>query len=267
MTDHVRPIGEFCWINVLSADPDGDRAFFAAVLGWTYREIPGMGHLILADDAQVGGIFRSVLPSWETVPAGIGVMVRVADADAAARRVRELGGHAEAPVAVGRGRMVDAADPSGAMLDLWEAGDDAVIRAGADVHGVPSWFELCTRDVPRALAFYSALFGWRAAAVPMPGGDYHVFSRGGAGGVGGAGAAGDPGVAGVMAHRPEFGPMAEYWAVYVTVRDVDAAARQALAMGGQVVVPPREIATVGRFAGVLSPGGVFCYVITYLPRS
>ena len=51
----ARQPGEFCWINLLTPEPEEAKAFFAGVLGWTYGEIPGMGWSILADGGAVGG--------------------------------------------------------------------------------------------------------------------------------------------------------------------------------------------------------------------
>ena len=30
-------------------------------------------------------------------------------------------------------------------------------------HGVPSWVDLGTPDIPKAIEFYSGLFGWRSS--------------------------------------------------------------------------------------------------------
>ena len=35
MSHGIRKPGEFCWINVITPQPDAAREFFAAVLGWT----------------------------------------------------------------------------------------------------------------------------------------------------------------------------------------------------------------------------------------
>ena len=50
MTTGTPKAGDFCWINMLTPQPAEARAFFGELLGWTYAEIPGMGHGV-----QVGG--------------------------------------------------------------------------------------------------------------------------------------------------------------------------------------------------------------------
>lgn len=256
MADHARPIGDFCWINILSPDLDAERRFFGAVFGWTFDELPGMGWLVKVDGRQVGGLFPNVIPATgERFPAGIGVMVRVADADASAQRMRTLGGHAAPPMPVGpQGTMVDGKDPSGALIDLWEPAAGGTIEAPMDAHGAPSWFELVTRDVARATQFYRDLFGWTSDVVQMPDFPYTILKREGIG------------IAGIMPHQPDMGEMAEYWAVYFTVQDPDATAATVTAEGGQVVIPPQDIPGIGRFLGMVSPRGVFCYAIRYAAR-
>jgi predicted enzyme related to lactoylglutathione lyase len=53
---------------------------------------------------------------------------------------------------------------------------------------------------------------------------------------------------------------------YITVDDVDAAARKAEDLGGKVLIPPTDIPNVGRFSALMGPQGVMFSVITYLPK-
>jgi len=46
------------------------------------------------------------------------------------------------------------------------------------LHGKFVWFEHMSGDVPKARAFYGALFGWRSDAVPMGGQPYHLIKNG-----------------------------------------------------------------------------------------
>jgi predicted enzyme related to lactoylglutathione lyase len=123
MPKRVRNAGEFCWINILTPEPDAARDFFAKLLGWSYREIPGMGHLIQVDGSEVGGLFDINSPQTPPgTPPLIGVMVKVDNADATAERVKKLGGKAEAAFDImENGRMAVCHDPSGANFDLWQA--------------------------------------------------------------------------------------------------------------------------------------------------
>ena len=105
-------------------------------------------------------------------------------------------------------------------------------------HGSFCWFELMTTDVAGAKDFYKKLMGWEMKDQPMDKMTYTVVS-----------ANGDE-VAGIMTMPPDAGEMPPVWGTYVTVDDVDAIAKQAVALGGKILVEPRDIPEVGRFAVV-----------------
>ncbi|WP_028574620.1 VOC family protein [Desulfonatronovibrio hydrogenovorans] len=119
-------------------------------------------------------------------------------------------------------------------------------------HGVISWSELTTSDVDAAKTFYGKLFGWSFEDMPMEGMTYTMARADG----------GE--VAGIMTLPPEAGSMPPAWTTYVTVDDVDAAAKMAVALGGQIFVPPQDIPEVGRFCVISDPQGAFISMITYL---
>jgi predicted enzyme related to lactoylglutathione lyase len=118
-------------------------------------------------------------------------------------------------------------------------------------HGAFSWCELMTPDVETAKAFYGKLLGWQMQDMAMQGMMYTVLNAGGA-----------P-VGGIMASPKQFGPMPPHWATYVTVENVDATAEQAVALGGLLMFPPRDIPGVGRICLIQDPQGALFYAITY----
>ena len=252
-TATLRKPGQFCWINILTPEPTAARAFFTSLLGWSYVEMPGVGHRIQVDGHDIGGIFDLHGPNTPPgTPPVIGVMVKVESADAAAARVTELGGKSLPPFDVmDAGRMAVCFDPDGANIDVWEPRASAGTDVDPMVHGAPGWFEVITGDVPRATAFYSALFGWKGKAEPVFNFTYTTFNLGT-----------DP-VAGMMPILPAMGETKPAWSVYFTVTDVDAAARDVVKLGGTVSLEPHDIPNVGRIAGIISPHGVMFYVITY----
>lgn len=69
---------------------------------------------------------------------------------------------------------------------------------------------------------------------------------------------------GMMQLSPEMGEMPSGWSTYMTVNDVDASAEQATGLGADVFLPPMDVPTVGRMAGIASPQGVTFYVIKYV---
>jgi predicted enzyme related to lactoylglutathione lyase len=108
------------------------------------------------------------------------------------------------------------------------------------------WNELLTTDVGAARAFYGRLFGWRHQEMDMgPSGTYTIWTRG-AEHVGGCAALPPPLL------RTGCPP---HWLAYVEVADVDAAAKQAAALGGRLHHGPADIPGIGRFAVLADPQG------------
>ena len=108
-----------------------------------------------------------------------------------------------------------------------------------------------TTDVERAKNFYAALFGWVPESMPIGDFTYTTFKLG------------DAYVAGLMQLTPDMGNLWPHWATYFTVRDADATAREAEALGATICVPAQDVPNVGRFCGITSPQGVTFFVIKY----
>jgi predicted enzyme related to lactoylglutathione lyase len=100
--------------------------------------------------------------------------------------------------------------------------------------GVPCWVDNLVPDPPKAMAFYSALFGWEFDG-PGPG-DYHVAKVRGRD------------VAGVGQSPPGVSPG---WNTYVSVASADDTARAA----DRVIVAPFDASPAGRLAALADPGG------------
>jgi predicted enzyme related to lactoylglutathione lyase len=120
--------------------------------------------------------------------------------------------------------------------------------------GVFSWAELATTDVEGAKRFYTALLGWTTELAPVEGIAYTLAK------------VGDEQVAGIMSTKCESGEISPQWGVYISVDDVEAAARKAAELGGKVLLPPTDIPNIGRFSVLMDPQGVMFSVITYLPK-
>jgi uncharacterized protein len=253
MATGTRSTGEFCWINILTPEPAAARVFFDKLLGWTYVEMPGMGHRVQVDGRDIGGLFDLASPNTpEGTPPLIGVMVKVESADDVSMKVAELGGKAKPAFDImDQGRMAVCTDPNGAHFDVWEPKKGQGTDADSSHHGAPSWFESLTTDVDVAARFYSELFGWTPETMAITGVNYTTFKLGGAY------------VAGLMAITPEMLQVPPHWGTYFTVTDTDETAREAVKLGAKICVPVQDIPTVGRFCGMVSPQGVPFYIIKY----
>jgi predicted enzyme related to lactoylglutathione lyase len=103
------------------------------------------------------------------------------------------------------------------------------------------WFELVTGEPKKAQGFYAEVLGWRTQAFPMGPASYDMIY------------AGDTMIGGYASPRREGTP--SHWIAYVSVDDVDAAAKRVTANGGKIVEPPSDIPTVGRRARIADPQG------------
>lgn len=121
-------------------------------------------------------------------------------------------------------------------------------------HGAFSWNELMTTDARAAKAFYGDLFGWALEDMQTNDMGYTIAK------------AGDKEVAGIMVMPPEAGDMPPTWGAYVTVNDVEASAKQAEALGGKIMLAPRDIPDVGRFCVICDPQGAALSLITYFNK-
>jgi predicted enzyme related to lactoylglutathione lyase len=108
--------------------------------------------------------------------------------------------------------------------------------------GTPTWIDLGAPDVPKAAAFYGALFGWEAeAAGPAEEtGGYHTFMY-----------KGRP-VAGL---GPAQNPGPPYWASYFATADTDASVAKAKGLGATVLAEPMDVMGQGRMAVLTDPTG------------
>jgi uncharacterized protein len=237
------PAGVPCWMDLTVPDVDAAKAFYSAVLGWTFapteEEYGGYTIATVGDRAAagIGPMPQGAHPAWTLYLASD-------DADATAAAVTENGGTVVLPPGdVGPlGRMFIAADPTGAVFGVWQAGT----HIGASVVNEPGalvWEDLRSPDPDAARAFYRSLFGYATAPVDMAGPDYTTFHLPGEeaplGGIGGMFGADDS-----PAH----------WLIYFAVADLDDAVGAAEANGGRVLA--RDIdSPFGRMATLADPAG------------
>jgi hypothetical protein len=108
-------------------------------------------------------------------------------------------------------------------------------------HGVPSWVELGSPDLDRAVDFYSGLFGWDVPEGQAETGGYRI------------GHMREKTVAGLSPQMAPDAPAA--WTTYVDVESADATAEKITANGGMVIVPPMDVLEIGRMAICADPTG------------
>jgi uncharacterized protein len=264
------PPGVPCWVDTLTDDlPSADR-FYGGVFGWesagprpTPGDPPGEYFVARVSGLDVAGVgclgdgVRTPPPGWTT-------HVAVTSADEAAADAQVAGGTVllEPVDAAPAGRMAIVADPAGAALGLWEAGQ----RSGAQLVNAPSAWAmslLTTPDPEGGQAFYGRLFGWEAEAFPDGGPGVSLFRLPGYVG-------GEPGqpvprdvVAAVMAVPEGSGPAS--WNVDFWIADADRAAAETPGLGGSVIAPPHDAPPFRRAVLAAPDGATFSVSQLRLP--
>jgi predicted enzyme related to lactoylglutathione lyase len=126
----VNEPGSFCWTEHVSREPEQAQELYAAVFGWEFRKSDNP----YADywTAHAGGAERGIAgmirmtDAWPPeVPAHWMAYFAVEDTDAAAARVRELGGEVRVePFEIPAGRIAVCADPHGAAFSVIKLNPD-----------------------------------------------------------------------------------------------------------------------------------------------
>ena len=109
------------------------------------------------------------------------------------------------------------------------------------------WFEHVSRDAKKAQKFYGKVLGWKVE--PFGDSDYDMIL---------AGDTLDTMIGGYA--EPAKGRQKPHWIGYVSVEDVDAAAKAAAANGGKVIEAPHDLPGVGRAARIADPQGAELYL-------
>ncbi|MGZ4649493.1 MAG: VOC family protein [Kineosporiaceae bacterium] len=245
------PAGVPCWADLTVPDVETATAFYAELLGWSFgKPEEDLGGYVIASvgDAPAAGIGPQQVPGQ---PAAWMLYFAGDDADGTADAVIRAGGQVLLPPGdVGPlGRMFVAADPTGAVFGVWQAGT----HIGAGVTNEPGglvWEDLRSSDPDAARAFYTAVFGYDTQPLEMAGPDYTTFhphgDRAPLGGMGG------------MMGAPEGTP--SHWLVYFGVSDADAAVATATSAGGAALAPPFDT-SYGRMAALSDPAGAVFWVV------
>ncbi|HEY1364584.1 MAG TPA: VOC family protein [Xanthobacteraceae bacterium] len=225
--------GRFVWYELATIDTEAAKAFYADVVGWGTQDasVPGASYtLFTAGGAPVSGLIplpeqaikMGLRPSW------LGY-VGVDDVDAAAERIRHLGGVVHVPPqdVPNISRVSVAVDPQMATIGLLKWLHSAEQQpADPDAPGRVGWHELLAVDWQKVWGFYSDLFGWQKTAAES-GDSYQPFSTGGE-------------TLGGMLSKPPMVP-GPFWLYYFNIGDIDLAVRRVKAGRGRVVNGPIEV--------------------------
>lgn len=116
--------GTFMWNQLVTPDQKKSGDFYCGLLGWSKREVNagpfGTYTIFSRDGSDVGGMMNPTTDFSRSRPPWWQAFIAVADVDACASRVAELGGTIiEPPHEIPRvGRACMVADPMGAVVQL-----------------------------------------------------------------------------------------------------------------------------------------------------
>jgi len=251
--------GQFSWVDLMAPDADAAKEFYGALFGWSHVDFPtdqgGVYTQFKSADQPVAGLGKmSDEMKAGGTPAFWNSYVTVDDADTIAATAVELGGTITMPVmqVMSAGRMAFLADAEDAHFAIWQPGG----HAGAGLVNEPvslCWNELLTKDVEKAKAFYTALFGWEINAAEDAPVEYYGISN--AGRING----------GIIPWMSQMGEVPPNWGVYFSVSDCDASVKRVEELGGRLIAAPKDIHP-GRFAVVADPSGaVFSVMYLHSP--
>lgn len=234
--------GTFSWADLATNDLDGAKAFYSALFGWEFEDMPA-GEGMIYSMARKDGLYVAAAAQDTRFPPHWNNYVTVASVDDAAASATEAGGTLAMPPfdVLTAGRMAVVQDPTGAMLCVWEPRDHHGAQL-VNTGGAMTWNDLTTPDVATAKRFYADWMGWRIEELPNANG-YHVIWNG------------ERTNGGMIELQPHEGPIPPNWMPYFGVLDsLEAGVARVDELGGRLVFGPQTV-PVGAFAVVADPQG------------
>lgn len=248
VTSH--PQGTLCWFDLMTPDVEKARAFYGDLFGWQYHVGPAeTGFYSIATVGERTAAGMGQMPPNAPFPTAWTVYFASDKADETCEKVRGAGGTIMmGPMDVmDEGRMAIMADSTGAVFGIWQPGK----HKGAGVRDEPgsmTWAEVATRDGKAAGAFYSAVFGLEAKAMPIPQGEYSTLHMG------------DKTIGGILTMTEVWGEIPPHWMAYFAVESADSSAEKIKSLGGTVKHGPFDT-PYGRIAVVADPQGAVFSII------
>lgn len=235
--------GDFIWYELLTADAEGAKAFYEAVIGWNmttgHEADDNYGFITRADGGMTGGVMRlnDEMANHGARPCWLGY-IGVDNCDATVAAVESAGGKTLMPARDidMAGRIALVADNGGVPFYVMTPAPRSEGQVSTSFSPMPNpgacgWNELSSADPSAAKDFYGKLFGWvKEGGMDMgPMGEYEFLKVGD----------GRHTLGALMPKMPETPVPA--WTYYFWVDGVDRAAAAVTANGGQIVNGPSEV--------------------------
>jgi predicted enzyme related to lactoylglutathione lyase len=239
----ANPGGEFIWYELMTADPEGAKTFYDAVVGWDIGpaapEFNGYRMIGRSDGKAAGGVLTLTdeMQQHGARPTWLGY-IHVPDVDAAVAGINQAGGRALMPAfdIPNVGRIAMVTDPQGApfyvMKPIPPAGrenEQGDVFSPTEQQRV-GWNELITSDREAARHFYGEQFGWTSDDFMPMGelGEYRFWDHHGVR------------LGALCGPIPDEQP---HWRYYFRVPSIGQAKQSAEAKGGIVYMGPHQVPT------------------------
>jgi predicted enzyme related to lactoylglutathione lyase len=253
----------FAWMVINTSNTNAAAAFYQRLFRWTTSDSP-VGKILMTHEGRpLGTLLDHGMNTFANKePVNWLPFVRVPSVDAAARRVGELGGKIWIqPYDVGIARVALIRGVTREVIGLWQTPiDPAASPLVADQEAI-GWLELVTPEPEKAMAFYRGVFGWRIGDE----GGYTFIGNASGQFAGIVKLSGDwedyafmQAIGRVRGGKLNVPP---HWMVFFNVEDCDAFVDEAEALGAYVMARPEPLHTVGTFAVLRDPQGVYFSVL------
>lgn len=118
----VNTTGAMGWNELSTRDPQAATDFFSKLLGWTFQKQPDADYWAILNNGRMNGGIIKMTDAWGDAPPSWTVYFSVADINAAAARVTELGGTIHIPpTEIPQGHFLVMGEPTGAISYLIKA--------------------------------------------------------------------------------------------------------------------------------------------------
>ncbi|MBU6457743.1 MAG: VOC family protein [Bradyrhizobium sp.] len=240
--------GRFIWYELITTDMAAARAFYTRVVGWSAQDQsrPDLAYTVFCSGTTPVSGLMDLPQEARRMGATARWMgyISVDDVDAAADRLRHLGGRVYVPPTSSNiGRISVVADPQNATLALVDGlitGQQRLPEPNKP--GRVGWHELLAADHPKAFAFYRELFDWRKAGAESRSTEAYQVVLAGEATIGG------------MLNKDQTDPV-PFWLFYFNVGDIDAAIARVEVAGGLVSDGPLELPGGDLIARCIDPQG------------
>lgn len=247
--------GAPCWLDLMTTNKQQAMAFYGELFGWTEQESGeeyGFYSTVLKGDDAVAGMMEKT-DDMPDMPDVWSVYFAVEDTAATIGKATAAGGQVmlDAMPVGDLGVMGMVGDPTGAAIGLWQPQQHRGFLLWGET-GAPCWFELRTRDVDAASAFYANVFGNTVTPQDTGAGgpDYATLDINGES---------QAGIMGMNGFIPDEVP--PHWVIYFGVDDCEAAVQKVEELGGSIIASPQG-SPYGTVATVTDPMGATFIILS-----